>query len=55
MKRLSGIAALILALIGLNYASSIDLQIAQDEAEQYQTNVCLGYWPNYRDITIDCN
>ena len=53
MKRLSGIAALILALIGLNYAGSIDLQIAQDEAEQYQRKRMLrllaqlpGY--NYR-------
>ena len=27
----------------------------RDELKQYQTMVCEGTWPNYKDLEVDCN
>ena len=27
----------------------------RDELRQYQTMVCEGTWPNYKDLEVDCN
>jgi len=50
--RLAAAAALIWALL---YVSSMDLQDARADDAHYIENVCAEYWPNYKNIQINCD
>ena len=52
MKQVLTVAAVI-ALFGA--VGEIDYRDELKQEKQYQTMVCEGTWPNYKDLEVDCN
>jgi len=45
--------AVIIALFGV--VGKMDYRDELKQEKQYQTMVCEGTWPNYKDLEVDCN